>query len=109
MGEVKVEKFGSRIAMCGDVEAVSLSLDVEKLLELQDKYTRLQMECRRLYEFIQAKKRGFCDVLFEFSDEYLNMTANIINSEYLPLTNEEWQAKLKELREFAERSKGGEK
>lgn len=38
---VQVDKIGERMQLKANVESVSLNLNIEQLLELQDKYTTL--------------------------------------------------------------------
>lgn len=62
-------------------EHISIT-DITQLLRLQERYARLEMECMRMFEYVQNLRDGNIGEgykLIEFENEWLNDVACILH------------------------------
>lgn len=74
---------------------------LNKCLELQEKYTELQCECRRFAGLVMNLTRDCRLVAVQFENECLNMAAHIIAADLRPKTAEEKEAERKMISDAA--------
>lgn len=82
---VQVDKIGERMQLKANVESVSLNLNIEQLLELQDKYTTLQNDCLRLFNHIHNLSKGYPSDMLTSGNQTINWIAELVRNNFMPI------------------------
>lgn len=90
-----VKQHGAMLVAKSNADTLTLNLNIQELLELQDKYTTLQCECMRFADWVMNLTRDCHSVAIRFDDEYLDMAARQIAGNLRPKTAEEKEAERK--------------
>lgn len=75
-----IQQHGDAFAVKSNADKLTLNLNVQSLLELQDKYTTLQCECKRFADWVLNLSHDRCLMAIKFDDEYLNIAGNTLSN-----------------------------
>lgn len=89
------KQHGDVLAAKSNADTLTLNLNIHELLELQEKYTTLQCECKRFADWVMNLTRDCHSVAIQFEDEHLDMAARQIAGNLRPKTAEEKEAERK--------------
>ena len=78
---------------------------LDKALELQKKYTELEGEIVRLFDFMNVARNAQYPIALKFDNDLLNTIANSISTDFRPLTEEERKQNLIEIKNLADNLK----
>ena len=78
---------------------------LDKALELQKKYTELEGEVVRLFDFMNVARNAQYPIALKFDNDLLNTIANSICTDFRPLTEEEKKQNLIEIKNWADNLK----
>ena len=90
-----LKQHGDVLAAKSNADTLTLNLNIQELLELQDKYTTLQCECMRFADWVMNFTRNCHSVAIHFDDIYLDMAARKMAENLRPKTAEEKEAERK--------------
>lgn len=94
-----VKQHGTVLAAKSNADTLTLNLNIQELLELQEKYTTLQCECMRFADWVLNMSHDRCAIAIKFDNEYLDMAAREMAANLRSKTAEEKEAEKKVLRD----------
>lgn len=90
-----VKQHGNGLAAMPNADTLALNLNLQELLDLQDKYTTLQCECMRFADWVLNMSHDRCAIAIKFDNEYLDMAARELAANLRSKTAEEKEAERK--------------
>ena len=75
-----------------------LVLNMHELLELQEKYTTLQCECKRFADWVLNMSHDRCAIAIKFDNEYLSIAGNTMSNLIGRIPNPDPEEVIKELK-----------
>lgn len=93
-----VKQHGNMLAAKSNADTLTLNLNIQELLELQEKYTTLQCECKRFADYVMNLTRSRDAMSIQFDDEYLRMAGDMLSEFFRRLPNPDPEEIIKELK-----------
>lgn len=90
-----IERSGKDVVLKADNIAI---LDLTKVLELQEKYTTLQCECKRFADYVMNLTHDRDTHAIQFDDEYLSMAGYMLFKSFGRIPNPDPEEIIKELK-----------
>ena len=75
-----------------------LVLNMHELLELQEKYTTLQCECKRFADWVLNMSHDRCAIAIKFDNEYLSIAGNTMSNLIGRIPNHDPEEIIKEIK-----------
>ena len=90
-----IERSGKDVVLKADNIAL---WDLTKVLALQEKYTTLQCECKRLADWVLNMSHDRCAIAIKFDNEYLSIAGNTMSNLIGRIPNHDPEEIIKEIK-----------
>lgn len=92
------KQHGDVLAAKSNADTLTLNLNIHELLELQEKYTTLQCECKRFADYVLNLTYESNTIRLEFENKYLEMAAKRLFDAFGRIPNPDHEEIIKELK-----------
>lgn len=92
------KQHGNMLAAKSNGDTLTLNLNIQELLELQDKYTTLQCECKRFADYVLNLTYESNTIRLEFENKYLEMAAKSLYKAFGRIPNPDPEEIIKEFK-----------
>lgn len=96
--KVYIKQPRGALAVKPNADNLTLNQNIQNLLELQDKYTTLQCECKRFADYVMNLTHNRDTQAIRFDDEYLNMAGNMLFKSFGRIQNPDPEEIIKEIK-----------
>ena len=93
-----LKQHGDVLAAKSNADTLTLNLNIQELLELQEKYTTLQCECKRFADYVLNLTYESNTIRLEFENKYLEMAAKRLFDAFGRIPNPDHEEIIKELK-----------
>ena len=92
------KQHGNVLAAKSNADTLTLNLNIKELLELQEKYTTLQCECKRFADYVLNLTHESNTIRLEFENKYLEMAAKRLFDAFGRIPNPDHEEIIKEFK-----------
>lgn len=92
------KQHGDVLAAKSNADTLTLNLNIHELLELQEKYTTLQCECKRFADYVLNLTYESNTIRLEFENKYLEMAAKRLFDAFGRIPNPDHEEIIKEFK-----------
>lgn len=93
-----VKQHGAVLAAKSNADTLTLNLNIQELLALQEKYTTLQCECKRFADYVLNLTYESNTIRLEFENKYLEMAAKRLFDAFGRIPNPDHEEIIKEFK-----------